>query len=559
MVSVARDSFTRIAIKGGNGDDVVRFDAINGAINTSATIDGGRGNDTLLGGSGADTLNGGPGDDVVDGNGGVDTGNLGSGDDEFIWDPGDGSDVVEGGSGHDTLTFNGAAGAEQFDVSANGEQAHVFRTQGAITMDLDDVEQVDINALGGADLVTTNDLSGTDLTTVNANLAPSIGGSGPTARPTTWWSTAPPATTRSPRAAATAAARSPGSPRREHSGRRRRRAGARPPHDQGARRQRHDRQLRPRRRRDRVPGPALSAQLTLQPSTSTAPARRHTRLAASTHPAQSKGHESHDHAYIRSTPVGGFAGPIGPNALVGIFASPVVLRRRPQAASRASRPTASGLLRRRRIRRERHVRRQHRGAPARARRARRLSRHRRRSGSCGGDPQGQVNLIEGGVACARGCLASVRRAVPRRPHPGGSNGTATERRVARRPAAGWSVQQRGRGACADVARGSASALSAEPTGACRGYTVTGPREDKTPSFLGKRASAAAPRRHPLRTICERAVRRITGAGYGARAEGSTYRTTVGVARVRASPAAPRTLALGTRAGAEAEISASRQR
>ena len=30
---------------------------------------------------------------------------------------------------------------------------------------------------------------------------------------------------------------------------------------------------------------------------------------------------------IRSTPVGGFAGPIGPNAPVGIFASTVVLRR----------------------------------------------------------------------------------------------------------------------------------------------------------------------------------------------------------------------------------------
>lgn len=178
VVSVARDSFTQIAINGGNGDDLVRFDAINGAINTPATINGGRGNDTLLGGGGTDTLNGGPGDDVVDGNGGVDTGNLGSGNDEFIWDPGDANDVVEGGSGHDKLTFNGAGGPEQFDISANGERARVFRTQGTITMDLDDVEQVDVNALGGADLVTTNDLSGTDLTTVNANLAPSIGGSG---------------------------------------------------------------------------------------------------------------------------------------------------------------------------------------------------------------------------------------------------------------------------------------------------------------------------------------------------------------------------------------------
>jgi Ca2+-binding RTX toxin-like protein len=178
VMSVASDSFTRIAIEGGNGDDLVRFDGTNGAINTPATIDGGRGDDTLLGGNGADTLNGGRGDDVVDGNGGADTANLGSGDDEFIWDPGDASDVVEGGSGHDKLTFNGAAGAEQFAVSASGERAHVLRTQGGITMDLDDVEQVDVNALGGIDLVTVNDLSGTDLTTVNANLAPSIGGSG---------------------------------------------------------------------------------------------------------------------------------------------------------------------------------------------------------------------------------------------------------------------------------------------------------------------------------------------------------------------------------------------
>jgi hypothetical protein len=178
VVSVARASFTAIAINGGNGDDLVRFDETNGAINTPATINGGRGDDTLLGGSGADTLNGGPGDDIVDGNRGADTGNLGSGNDEFIWDPGDGSDVVEGGSGHDKLTFNGAGGPEQFDVSANGERARFFRTQGAITMDLGSVEQVDVNALGGADLLTVNDLSGTDLTTVNANLAPSIGGSG---------------------------------------------------------------------------------------------------------------------------------------------------------------------------------------------------------------------------------------------------------------------------------------------------------------------------------------------------------------------------------------------
>jgi Ca2+-binding RTX toxin-like protein len=176
---VARDHVERIDIATGNGDDLVTFDESNGAVNATipTRIDGGRGDDTLLGGSGNETLVGGAGNDVVDGNRGADTAVLGSGDDTFVWDPGDGSDVVDGGRGHDTMTFNGAAGNEQFDASADGGRVRFFRAQGAIVMDLDGVEQIDLNALGGADLLTVNDLAGTDLQTLNADLAPSIGGS----------------------------------------------------------------------------------------------------------------------------------------------------------------------------------------------------------------------------------------------------------------------------------------------------------------------------------------------------------------------------------------------
>jgi len=177
VFQVARDSFQRIDIDAGNGADTVRFDEANGAVNatTPTVIHGGRGDDTLLGGSGAETLIGGRGDDVVDGNRGADTGVLGSGDDEFVWDNGDGSDVVEGDSGHDTMTFNGAAGPEQFDVSANGGRVRFFRTQGTITMNLGSIERVDLNAFGGADTLTVNDLTGTDLTALNADLAPTPG------------------------------------------------------------------------------------------------------------------------------------------------------------------------------------------------------------------------------------------------------------------------------------------------------------------------------------------------------------------------------------------------
>ena len=43
-------------------------------------------------------------------------------------------------------------------------------------MDVNDVETVNVNALGGTDTVTVNDLSGTDITQVNINLFGTIGG-----------------------------------------------------------------------------------------------------------------------------------------------------------------------------------------------------------------------------------------------------------------------------------------------------------------------------------------------------------------------------------------------
>ena len=94
------------------------------------------------------------------------------GDDRFVWDPGDGSDMVEGQLGHDAMTFNGANVAEQFSVSANGSRvSRSCATWATIDMDLAGVEEIDLNALGGADRLTVNDLSGTDLTEVQTDLA----------------------------------------------------------------------------------------------------------------------------------------------------------------------------------------------------------------------------------------------------------------------------------------------------------------------------------------------------------------------------------------------------
>jgi hypothetical protein len=121
-------------------------------------------------------LLGGRGSDSIDGNRGTDTGLMGPGDDTFIWDPGDGSDKVEGQRGTDTMVFNGAAAAEQVDLSANGTRLRFFRNPGNVTMDTAGVERIDFNALGGADVVTVHDLAATDVRQLNLDLAGALGG-----------------------------------------------------------------------------------------------------------------------------------------------------------------------------------------------------------------------------------------------------------------------------------------------------------------------------------------------------------------------------------------------
>ena len=173
-----RKDIDSIYLDAGDGNDAVSIDEANGVFTDTiaTTLDGGDGNDTLAGGSGAETLAGSDGDDSIDGNRGADVALMGSGDDTFVWDPGDGSDVVEGQDGDDRMVFNGAAAAEQVDVSANGNRLRFFRNPGNITMDTASVETVDFNALGGTDTVTVNDLIGTSVSNVNLDLAGSLGG-----------------------------------------------------------------------------------------------------------------------------------------------------------------------------------------------------------------------------------------------------------------------------------------------------------------------------------------------------------------------------------------------
>jgi Ca2+-binding RTX toxin-like protein len=165
----------KLVVNMNGGDD---FFAATGnlAALISVTVDGGTGNDTILGSNGNDKLLGGEGNDFIDGQQGNDTVSLGAGDDVFQWDPGDGSDVVEGGDGADRMLFNGSAGNESFTASANGGRTVFTRNLGSIVLDVNDVETLDLNALGGTDQIAVNDLTGTDVVEVNVNLSGTLGG-----------------------------------------------------------------------------------------------------------------------------------------------------------------------------------------------------------------------------------------------------------------------------------------------------------------------------------------------------------------------------------------------
>ena len=156
-------------------------DTISGSVGLALIkvgIDGGAGNDTINGGDGAETLLGGDGNDAIDGNRGDDTGLL-----ERATTRSAGIRATAATSSRaktvtkaPTPCSSTAPAWPSFDVSANGERVRFFRDVANITMDLNDIELIDVQALGGADSVVLNNVSGTRLKLVTLDLEAAIGG-----------------------------------------------------------------------------------------------------------------------------------------------------------------------------------------------------------------------------------------------------------------------------------------------------------------------------------------------------------------------------------------------
>ena len=141
-------------INGRGGDDVIiGSTGLNGLI--SLDLDGGAGNDLVIGGDGSDVLRGGIGNDTLIGRKGNDIALGEAGDDLFIWNNGDGSDIFQGGQGDDTAQINGADGAgDDFEISQNGNRITFQRNNlGLFSLDIGTTEDLDVNGQGGSDTI----------------------------------------------------------------------------------------------------------------------------------------------------------------------------------------------------------------------------------------------------------------------------------------------------------------------------------------------------------------------------------------------------------------------
>jgi Ca2+-binding RTX toxin-like protein len=163
--------FVPATINGGEGDDGdCDFGPVVEGTGQNDVIDGGPGNDCLLGRDGDDTVDGGVGDDFADGNDGSDTVRGGDGSD-FLEGSNDDDPTLEGGAGDDIL--RGGLGNDRISGGDGGDFFLAGPGEDNVTGGSGDDE-----LRGGEDDDTLNGEGGDDLLVGNAGADVMDGGDG---------------------------------------------------------------------------------------------------------------------------------------------------------------------------------------------------------------------------------------------------------------------------------------------------------------------------------------------------------------------------------------------
>ena len=168
-VEHSRPADDRLTVRTSGGSDVISAGRDVGS-RIGLQLEGGEGADTITGSDAADVLRGGPGIDVVTGGRGADIADLGDGDDLFARDQQAGDDRVNGGAGVDITTMLTTDADEVVEVTASGPRVRVTSPSSG-SLDLDGLDRVRVQPLGGRDEVVVRDLAGTATTQVDVDLS----------------------------------------------------------------------------------------------------------------------------------------------------------------------------------------------------------------------------------------------------------------------------------------------------------------------------------------------------------------------------------------------------
>jgi Ca2+-binding RTX toxin-like protein len=147
------DGSVNLVVNGGGGNDNINVSAPSFA--GTPELNGGDGDDIILGTGLVDNIDGGEGNDRITGFKGGETILGGNGNDVLIWNNGDGNDTFQGGGGLDETLITEGNADDLNTVSQNGATVHFERSNANFTVDSNEMEKLTLTSFSGNDTLTT--------------------------------------------------------------------------------------------------------------------------------------------------------------------------------------------------------------------------------------------------------------------------------------------------------------------------------------------------------------------------------------------------------------------
>ena len=151
--NVPNDGSVNLVVNGGGGNDNINASAPSFA--GTPVINGGDGDDIIVGTALIDAIDGGEGNDRITGFRGSETIHGGAGNDVIIWNNGDGNDTNQAGAGVDETLITEGNADDQNAITQNGPTVHFERTNAGFTVDSVDTEKLSLTSFSGNDVLTT--------------------------------------------------------------------------------------------------------------------------------------------------------------------------------------------------------------------------------------------------------------------------------------------------------------------------------------------------------------------------------------------------------------------